>query len=191
MKIRSMWSILTIVALFALIQGCNSNQGAANGNSIFSPPAATANSLDATTKVLASNVIVDPRFMNISASNLQSALDNIKPSTLNMIIGTWNTFSYSKDVYYGPRTGATGSITFKTDGTFVGNNGVNAFWPLWDLTGKTGKWGLEREVLIRLSLDDDRNGLYNTNVNPVLIISDTNKFVLVAGDQSVIFEKAR
>jgi len=173
--------ILMALVTIVLLQGCSSS----------GPGAANADSINTTTKVLASNVIVDSRFLNISSTNVQSALETTNPSKINMIVGTWNTYSYS-NIFQGD----SGSMTIKSDGTFIINNGKNAFWPVassggftyTDITNKAGKWSLLRGVLLQLSTDDQL-GITNQVVYPLIFINNLNKFILVADVRTVIFEK--
>jgi hypothetical protein len=90
--------------------GCNSSAGTAN-----------ADSVNTSAKLLASNVVLDKTFTNLSSTNLQTALnDQLAVSLKKTLAGTtWTIANKTTDSTF---TGTTGQITFAA-GSFTLDSG--------------------------------------------------------------------
>jgi len=85
------------------VAGCSNSSGTAN-----------ADSINTSTKVLASNVVIDKTFTNISSSNLQTALNEQVAVGLKKTLPgtTWKVINKTSDATY---SGTVGQVTFSTD----------------------------------------------------------------------------
>jgi hypothetical protein len=176
-------TVILLLCLTVSLLGCS---GGGSGN-------ANADGIDTTTKVLASNVVLNNSSVDTSSSDLQSYLEEVEPILPGVFIGTWNTSSYGNGF-----AGETGSITLRSNGTFTMDNGVISLfgaaaftlcggsYTCGALAGKTGTWEVVKGVLLKLDLDEIA-GLDSTFTQAVYAqIAVKNKTKLVASAQSTL-----
>ncbi len=139
----------TVILLFCFITSLIGCSGGGTGN-------ANADSI-----VNATNVIINKSAVDTSSSDLQSALEDLEPILSQIVVGTWNTYSYGNGF-----SGETGSITIRSDGTFIINSGVVSIfgaaaymlcggsYTCGALAGKTGTWEVIKGMIFKLDLDE-------------------------------------
>ncbi|WP_026840531.1 hypothetical protein [Citrifermentans bremense] len=106
-----------------------------------------ADSVDTSTKVLASNIIIDNSKTTLSATTLQSAIEELAPASLSasVIVGTWTASNYPDK--------SIGTVTFNSDGTFSVSAGSFRVACNYVDAPYTGKWKMVEGTLLELVAD--------------------------------------
>ncbi|MBU5612626.1 hypothetical protein [Geomonas azotofigens] len=138
-----------------------------------------ADSVDANTKMLASNIIIDNSKTTLSATTLQSAIEELAPATLSssVIVGSWNILNYPDK--------STGSVTFNSDGTYSVTSG--AFRVSGNLVDApyTGKWKMIEGTLLEL-VPDVTDTYHGTTGNDSGVLDASSKY-----PSALVFTKSK
>lgn len=106
-----------------------------------------ADSVDTNTKVLASNIVIDNSKTTLSATTLQSAMEELAPASLSasVIVGSWTVLNYPDK--------STGTVTFNADGTYSVSAGSFRVAGNYFDAPYTGKWKMVEGTLLELVAD--------------------------------------
>ncbi|QWV96092.1 hypothetical protein KP005_11945 [Geomonas nitrogeniifigens] len=121
---------LVIVALAMAIGGCSSSS--------------QADAVDTNVKVLASNVAVDNTKTTLSATTLQSAIEEVAPAKLSdsTMVGTWTVTNYPGN--------SSGIVTFSSNGTYSVTSGAFKVAGNYIEVPYTGTWKMIEGTLVEL-----------------------------------------
>lgn len=115
-----------------------------------------ANTVDTATKVLASNVAIDTSKTTLSATTLQSVIEEIAPAKLSdsTMVGTWAVINYPGNT--------VGAVTFSSDGTYSVTSGAFRVAGNFIDAPYTGKWKMIEGTLVELTADTIVDGYHGT-----------------------------
>lgn len=120
---------------FTCLTGCSGGSG---------PSSANADTINASTKVPASNVLLDNSRTNLSATTMQNAIEQLAPA-MNLqtsLPGTWNANFYCNES--APYSNPNGTITISADGSYSYTDSLQPG------SSFTGTWSIVNGNIIKL-----------------------------------------
>ena len=149
----------------------------------------SADSVDAATKVLASNVVLDNTKTRLTSNTLQTAIEELAPITISAsgIVGTWDVTNYPNST-----TDSTGKVTFNSNGTYSVTSGAFRVAGNYINSPYSGTWRVLENTLFELISDIPDNSTITT-VDPSLAFRNSGGVGASASKypQPILFTKSK
>ncbi|HIJ94486.1 MAG TPA: hypothetical protein HPP94_01830 [Desulfuromonadales bacterium] len=138
------------------------------------PSTADSNTIDSSSKVLASNTILDNTKTRLVSTTLQSAIEEIAPSKFSdsSFVGKWTVSNYGNGY-----EGLISKIELMNDGTFSVTYGT---FVIGDIAVKqnvpvAGKWQIVKDSLVELQQDGLQQRTILVNNSPTILTTPYDK----------------